>query len=710
MRRLIPFLLLTLLITSCGQQVAPTATPTYLALRLPTLVPTTIPPTALPRTTMTPPPSPPPSETPHPTTIPAPSEEQYEVVELQMVDAQDGWAIFVLGESRYADRYWLGRTTDGGQTWINVTPPAFDALRSDIFSRTLHDGFLTVSVLDSETAWAHPSHFVSTATYDVPSVIWRTDDGGRSWLTLPVPVDCKAWRVGCTPTSLQFVDRRHGWLRMSLFGRNYLDYAFYRTVDGAETWDKMPKFELAAGGANFLFDPVFVDAEFGWKLAPSYWFATIEEMKDVGLSWSEVTRDGGYSWHMMHLPLPPGLAEAADAQQIPDTQTIEIDYSFEPMESNIVRILVSLSVEDEVSPFFSAYYFSADEGRSWKPLSRVGDTFYLNRETGWRLADPTTMALEKTTNGGVTWLAYPQESLSLEWKKGVSSLVHATDGGRNVTEIHWVFFDDELWPGQGLRLESLHMETAMTGWGQEVGGATVCTGDGAQTWSPCQPPDEGVLPAEADMSETKAIWSPSQPLPQELYHGGDVPVRLQTKIDHGRQFEIYIEPEYGYSPFRYSCSSQGVDRLGSEKVGVSRLCTIIYPIDYHLDFGFEEGYWYYHYYVLNDDGEIRIWPNVVSMDFDDEQVGWWLVDLQNGFFRLEATEGGGETWLAIKTVAWTGEIEFVNADEGWVIAREPAIRGVPTYQHTPDLFREAILLHTTDGGRTWQEIHPVVGP
>jgi photosystem II stability/assembly factor-like uncharacterized protein len=624
-----------------------------------------------------------------------------------MVDAQDGWAIF---EKRISgDRqYWLGHTIDGGQTWINVTPPAFDALRLETSSLAL-DPYLRVSFLDSESAWAYPSYFASTATYDVPSVIWRTEDGGHSWQTLKVPVDCKGWRVGCFPASLHFVDRHHGWLRMSLFGRNYLDYAFYRTVDGGETWDRMPKFELAAGGANFLFDPVFIDSDFGWKLAPSYWDATIGEMKDGGLSWSEITQDGGYTWHMLHLPLPPGLLEAAATLGIPDTQTIKIEYSFVPLGSNVLRILVSLRAEDYETPFFSTYYFSADEGRSWNPLSRLGDTFFLNKETGWRLDDPTTMALEKTINGGVSWLAYPQESLSLEWKNGVSSLVLATDGGRNVTEILWVFLDDELWPGQSLRLESLHMGTGMTGWGQEVGGATVCTGDGAQTWSPCQPPEEGVLPVEADMSETKAIWSPSEPLPHELFHGEDIPAGLQSRIDHGRQFETYIEPEYGYSPFRYSCSSQGVDRLGREKIGIPRLCTIIYPIDYHLDFGFDEGYWFYHYYVLNEAGEIRIWPNVVSMDFTNEQVGWRLVDLQNGFFRLEETEDGGETWSSIKTVAWTGEVEFVNQDEGWVIAREPAIRGVPTYQHTPDLFREAILLHTIDGGLSWQEIDPIVG-
>ena len=626
-----------------------------------------------------------------------------------MVDARNGWAVFERGDSRDG-QHWLGRTTDGGKIWINVTPPTCNALRSDTFSLTL-DGYLRVSVLDSETAWAYPSYSASMATYDVPSVIWRTEDDGRSWQTLPVPVDCKAWRVGCFLASLQFVDRRHGWLRMSLFGRNYLDYAFYRTVDGGETWDRLPKFELASGGANFLFDPVFVNADFGWKLAPSYWFATIGEMKENGLSWSEITRDGGYSWHMLHLPLPPGLVEASATRQIPDTQTIEIDYSFLPTGSNVVRILASLSAKDDESPFFSTYYFSADQGRSWKPLSRAGDTLFLNQETGWRLADTNTMTLEQSTDGGATWLAYPPESVSLEWNKGVGSLVHSTEGGANRTEIQWVFLEDELWPGQGLRLESLHMETALNGWGEEVGGATMCTADGARTWQPCQPPAETIQPAEADIPATEGAWSPDQPLPHELFQGGEIPTRLQTEIDKSSGFPIHID-EWS-KPYRYHCSSQSVDSLAGNMVGVARRCVIIYPAEYHPkfdpDYGYQDGYWFYNSYVLLGNGESVLWPNVVSMDFIDNQVGWRLLDLQNGFFRLEETADGGETWTEVKTVAWTGEIEFVSADEGWSIAREPAIRGVPTYQHTPELFREAVLLHTTDGGWTWQEIQPVVG-
>ncbi len=700
-----------MLLASCGQEATPVTKTTLSPVQLPTVVPSPIPPTFMPRRTLTPSPRPIPSEIPTPTLHT--SKVQYQVYDLNMVDDGIGWAVFLRGDISDG-QFWLGRTTDGGHTWINVTPPAFKAIRSDMIVEPFplyyspRYGNLKVSALDSETAWAHPSRHESTATYDEPSVIWRTDDGGLSWKTLTVPSDCREWRLGCIPDSLQFVDRQNGWIHMVVFGRNYLRHDFYRTVDGGETWEKLPRIDLASGGANFVFDPVFVDVNFGWKMAASYRSATIADIKAYGLSGSEITRDGGYTWRMVALPLSPGLIEAVAAQQIPDTQRIEVDDTFLQMGSGVVSILTNLKSDAFEPPFFSAYYFSSDQGWSWHPVSNVGDTFFLNKEIGWRLANTNLMALEKTTDGGVTWETFPEESWGLERDEEVVSIVHTTDGGAKRTEIQPLFFDDEFWPGQGVRLESMYMEDTMTGWGVEAGGTTVCTINGAQIWLPCQPPPETIRPIEVDLPETKGNWWPDEALPHELFHGGEVPYWLQIEIDQSRQFLEHIEEQF--NPFQYHCSSQSVDRLGGGMVGVARQCAILYPTDYHPDFGFELSYWLYHYYVLYDNGDSRIWPNVVSMDFTGEHVGHQLLNLNNGFFRVEGTMDAGETWTEMKTVAWIGELEFVTSQEGWSIARVPPMRGIPTYQFTPDLYREAVVLHTIDGGLTWEEIHPVVGP
>jgi len=35
---------------------------------------------------------------------------------------------------------------------------------------------------------------------------------------------------------------------------------------------------------------------------------------------------------------------------------------------------------------------------------------------------------------------------------------------------------------------------------------------------------------------------------------------------------------------------------------------------------------------------------------------------------------------------------------------------VPDYLYVEDIFRPVALLHTVDGGRTWEDLQPVIGP
>jgi photosystem II stability/assembly factor-like uncharacterized protein len=55
----------------------------------------------------------------------------------------------------------------------------------------------------------------------------------------------------------------------------------------------------------------------------------------------------------------------------------------------------------------------------------------------------------------------------------------------------------------------------------------------------------------------------------------------------------------------------------------------------------------------------------------------------------------GATWQAVKTVAWDGQFSFVDDTNGWAVARsESAIA----------------FVRTTNGGKTWQELQPVIQP
>ena len=77
--------------------------------------------------------------------------------------------------------------------------------------------------------------------------------------------------------------------------------------------------------------------------------------------------------------------------------------------------------------------------------------------------------------------------------------------------------------------------------------------------------------------------------------------------------------------------------------------------------------------------------------FLDAQNGWRLANKQ-----VQQTFNSGQDWVSIKTVAWeTAQFDFVDIDSGWAIVTNGSATA---------------LVQTTDGGKTWQEITPLVGP
>ncbi len=90
----------------------------------------------------------------------------------------------------------------------------------------------------------------------------------------------------------------------------------------------------------------------------------------------------------------------------------------------------------------------------------------------------------------------------------------------------------------------------------------------------------------------------------------------------------------------------------------------------------------------------RIWfqTSVVHISSDNTYVldpsHAWATDTQSG--QLYSTTDGGNHWFAASTTAYhLKALSFTDASNGWGVTSET-------------------LLHTTDGGKTWQQIHYVV--
>lgn len=119
---------------------------------------------------------------------------------------------------------------------------------------------------------------------------------------------------------------------------------------------------------------------------------------------------------------------------------------------------------------------------------------------------------------------------------------------------------------------------------------------------------------------------------------------------------------------------------------------------------------YYHHpepkrwlYLTIDGGKTwrpRSLPTLYgSIDFISSTTGWSLGSNDrdtNAGLELYQTQDGGQTWMLIKKLGWSsGELDFFNEREGWAIART----------------RDAVaLVKTIDGGKTWQELKPHIGP
>ena len=98
-------------------------------------------------------------------------------------------------------------------------------------------------------------------------------------------------------------------------------------------------------------------------------------------------------------------------------------------------------------------------------------------------------------------------------------------------------------------------------------------------------------------------------------------------------------------------------------------------------------------YVTHDGG--KTWQASTPKSSATSASNIFVADMQHAWFSIEntfySTSDGGQSWAEVgQTPAEIGEMSFVDASNGWAI-------GLPSN-------KLPLLLHTTDGGRTWRSI------
>ncbi|MCF3122294.1 oxidoreductase [Streptomyces arenae] len=254
------------------------------------------------------------------------------------------------------------RTTDGGETWRDVSPPGASDLE-----------FRDVEAFDGRRA------VVLAIGEGEASRVLRTEDGGATWTESFRNTDAKAF-YDC----MTFFDRRHG-LAMSdpVDGK----YRILSTADGGRSWKVLPNAGMPAaqeGEAAF--------AASGQCLVSSgprdVWLATGGAARARVLH----SADRGLTWTATDAPIPAG-----------DPARGVFGLAFRDRAHGIA--VGGDYRADQPSPKAAAV--TRDGGRTWDPAARPPPAYrsgvmWFPHSRGTALAVGPT-GTDVTTDGGRTW-------------------------------------------------------------------------------------------------------------------------------------------------------------------------------------------------------------------------------------------------------------------------------------------------------------------
>ncbi len=443
------------LLTACGSPATkpPTLAATQsLPTRAPTLTPSLVSPTRAPATQLplSPSPGPSPATPAASPTAPASTPETggpainpiahltagqpVTVTTVHMLDANTGWAVAAGGIGDPDDH--LLRTTDGGATWRDVTPP-----ENTDPAAPLGKG-ATAFFLDANTAWAaYYDRAIGPAA--TSAVIWRTADEGKTW-TSSQPLDTKD-AAFYSPSDLVFVDGKTGWLLAHVDAGMMHDYVFvFATSDGGQTWKRivdpfMDTLPQSCGKTAM----VFADAQTGWMTGDC-------QGVQPGAPYLQKTTDGGRTWQAVELPPP---SDQADLFARDDVGCGTYAPTFFSPQSAVLTMKCLFFTANPIRTD-SYLYATADGGQTWRSSALpASEVTFINANVGWAVTatDPNNPTvphdLYRTGDSGQTWtkiksvnwggqidFVTDQEGWAVAKAGDAIALVHTTDGGKTWKE------------------------------------------------------------------------------------------------------------------------------------------------------------------------------------------------------------------------------------------------------------------------------------
>lgn len=347
-----------------------------------------------------------------PTTF-ATCDTQTGLVPVVMLSPTTGWAHGAL------------RTTDGGLSWHDMSPPSLPNswnVSAECF-------------LDSNRAWTTQAVRTGTSAAD-HIVTFATTDGGRTWqqsaqVELGIRL-CAHPGFGCAggwvEPHLHFIDARQGWL-LVLLGHNNDQGSpvsqgpadLYTTADGGLHWTMVSRSGSADGNAvdkpcqPILLGVTFVSPTTGWG-------QTCSPDGPALL----VTHDGGVTWKLQRLP--SALVNGCPCET-------PLPVFFNDKQGLLLGDNVLLATSDGGSTWVERSLPPRITSCCGDAVWRYFQVNFLDANTGWAIAPPQGWTkgspvrdwLYRTRDGGQTW-TLSQKDLPLGYTVTALLIVDVNNG------------------------------------------------------------------------------------------------------------------------------------------------------------------------------------------------------------------------------------------------------------------------------------------